>query len=911
MLTSACMFIIAFLSNPYVLLTIQIFGFTLKFLLLFFLVYQSAKAKKWSWPSLAIMNVVGGSMFEDFAWIASLSYSIGFLPFYVKQIFVRFGWIAYVVTYQSFSFLVDHFSLHRKTLKWYQYLFLSISTIIISFFMFLIVTQVPDHLHFEIGLQKYTAQYTLLALMPFTLITALYHLWQRQLPRISHYQLNVLVKFFLLPLVVMNIWQVYPFNFFLFPVTSNFAAVSLCTFISLFTLYFCVHRIIGLRFFNIHGHVHEYNPNRFQFVRDFKSILEALGNVSHVTEVRLLLQNFFGSAFGVKQQAVTLYLRSTHSLIQGNETRPLPTPNIHDIIIENFINPAEEQTHNPHSPFYILKEQRIFIRDEVEYTNFYNPTDATQQILHFLEQLNADIFLPLYEDQKILAAIVIERDARTIKPLYTDAERDEMVIFANYLSKIIYLLQNRNLNELLKQRKDIADELYLKHQEVRQYKESIRSFLRINNSEQAIGIIFYKNKKFSFGNPVAQDILGIDPNIQVGDLVSKKLKDLVSQVMLYKTTSNSMFPNLQGKRIVVTAIPHGDGDGAVITVHYPEVSDVIKRLIDHIKDPSQWDYLLYLETTESGKLINSLIPGNSEIIINFKMELLKTALSKKAILLDMPDADLLRTVELIHHISLRETLYTLEINQSLTAADTAIKLFGINPIFGVQHTQPILESLNKKGTLFIKNIHNLDLTSQEILAEFIRYGFYRMYKSERKVQSDVRLIVSSNKDLQLMVQNRTFSGQLLHELRKASIVFPDISTLTKEQIEDLMQSISDQTIANSISQKLFALSDKEKEKIINQKPESIAELKTKISNHLMVKSKKQELVKDITFDAAYNIDDPDLLQAARLGKKALKNKQTMHLLWDKFKCQNKIALFLGVNRSSVHRRCKAYNLRIY
>lgn len=900
-------YIVAIASDFRILLAIQTVGFLLKISFFIFFTCQLIKSKNYSWRSLSIMSVIAGSAFEDFSWVASLSYKLGFIPFVIKQIIVRLGWVSNIVTHHFLIFFVDSLTVKDFRPQWYHYILCFISLSLAGCFIYLILMQIPDRTPFEGFIQKSILRYTLLVLMPITILRTLYKSWYENLPRIVHHQLTTLTKFFLVPMTVINIWQVYPFNILNLNATNNLAAVGLSTIISLFTIYFCVRNIIGLRFFDIHGHVHEPNPNRFYFVRDFKNVLESLGNVSHITEIKLLLQHFFQTAFHIKPQAITLYLRSIQQLTSGQEMRPAAPLTMHDMIIENFVSQPDNQASQHNGALQLLKEQRIFIKDEIEYTHFYHPTQTTQVILHFLEQLNADIFLPLYEEQKIIAAIIIERDAR-IKKLYTDAERDEMVVFASYLSKIIYLLQNRNLNELLKQRKEIAEELYLKHQEVRQYKESIRSFLRINSNEQHIGIVFYKNRRFTFGNPVAQDMLGIDPNEHAGDAVSRHLKELASQVMLYKTTATVMMPNLYGKKIVVTALPQGDSDSAVMTIHYPEISDVIKRLIDHIKDPSQWDYLLYLETTESGKLINSLIPGNTESLLNFKMELLKTALTKKAVLLEIPEDDLLNTVELLHHVSLRETLYTLDVPQPITTPDTAIKLFGINPIFNAQHTQPIIEKLHKKGTLFIKNVHNLDLESQDILAELIRYGFYRMYKSDRKVQADVRIICSTHVDLAQRVQAGTFSTQLFNELRKTSLAFPDLTKLTKEEIEDLMQGFSEQAVTHSITQKFLALSGKDKEKIIEQKPHSLAELKTKINNQLVVKSKKQELVKDIQFDAAYNIDDPDLLQAARLGKKALKNEPVMRLLWDKFKCQNKIALFLGVNRSSVHRRCKAYNL---
>ena len=54
----------------------------------------------------------------------------------------------------------------------------------------------------------------------------------------------------------------------------------------------------------------------------------------------------------------------------------------------------------------------------------------------------------------------------------------------------------------------------------------------------------------------------------------------------------------------------------------------------------------------------------------------------------------------------------------------------------------------------------------------------------------------------------------------------------------------------------------------------------------------------------------NLIQASRLGKHALRDHKIMVMLWNKFKNQNKIAAFLGVNRSSVNRRCKEYNLEV-
>jgi DNA-binding protein Fis len=58
-----------------------------------------------------------------------------------------------------------------------------------------------------------------------------------------------------------------------------------------------------------------------------------------------------------------------------------------------------------------------------------------------------------------------------------------------------------------------------------------------------------------------------------------------------------------------------------------------------------------------------------------------------------------------------------------------------------------------------------------------------------------------------------------------------------------------------------------------------------------------------------SVTDPELIEAARLGKHALRDPKIMGQLWATFKNQNQIATFLNVNRSSINRRCKEYNLQ--
>ena len=896
-----------FISNCSFLLAVQSTACLFKVVLFYFFSLRIIKAKRVPVVWYYLIIVLFTSALEDFAWVASLSGKVFGTTSGIIFLFVRIGWAANIVTYQALSLFIENFTQKKSRIMWYQYIFLPISAVFFFYFLYQ-----PFSVHslettsLENTMREYQSVFALLFLMPFTVLVAIHSLRKALIPRILHHQLKIVIQFLLIPHLVANLCQVYPFSFLIGSMANNLAAVSVSGIFLTLALYYCIRKIVGLRFLNIHSHVHEHNSYKFNFVLDFKNTLEDLGNVSSTREIKLIVQHFINRAFSIPTGSTALYVRSLHHTLNAELDQPAISQQ--EIALENFIGTTSVDSNAITEALNSLKTSPIFIRDEIEYNNFYEQTETRNTILTFLDSINADIFLPIYEDGRVIASIVIEHDARP-KKLYTNIERDEMLVFASYLSKIINLLQNRNLNELLKQRKEIIEELYLKHQEINQYKESIRSFLR-TNKENSFGILFYKNRKFSFGNKNGSEIITVNPNTQEGDPLVKTLRNLVHQVELYKTTQTIITHDAIGKKLVITGLPHPESSGVIVTVHYPEISDVIKQLIDKVKNPSNWDYLLYLETTQSGKLINDLIPGTGEVIVNFKIDLLKLALTKKALLLELPEEDLLPTVELVHHISLRETLYTLDIQSPATGSDIPIKLFGINPIFGSSTVQPLLERLNKNGTLFIKNVHFLDKETQEILAEFIRYGFYRVFKSEKKIQADVRVICSTNQNLSQLVQKGIFSSALFNELSKSSLSFPSVMTLPQEELEELVLGFSQQALATQTPQenKLLALSEKEKEKIINQKPISLYELKERVQNSLINKTKKNESLYDIQFDPAYNISDPKLIEASRLGKHALKDPKIMALLWDKFKNQNKIALFLGVNRSSVNRRCKDYGL---
>ncbi|CAN5133439.1 hypothetical protein BH09DEP1_BH09DEP1_1510 [soil metagenome] len=893
------------LSNYHFLIAINSISLLVKTLICFyFFKHFKNTDNNHRWDRLYLIIILISAIVEDLSWVLSLGKRL-FLPNFSGPInlvliyFIKMSWMFYAIQYLALSLFIESLIEQESTSNLRKKVLSTISSLFIISFC-VVATYSINELSttwLQLRIEEFYTMFALIILMPITIFFTIRKLKTTKSPRILKKQIKILVIFLIVPRILADFIQYFPFDFNPEHFTPCYSIISISTIILTGALYYCSRKVIGLRFLNFQNHVQEHH--RFNFVDGFKDTLEDLAKATSMYELGHISQAFFKTAFDIPSNRVHLHLRTLNPYETGFSKIILTDTQTH---VETFLsnpNPELEKC---------INKVKILIYDEIDFNNFYDPNYSDETIIAFMDSINADIFLPIYKNHSIIGYIIVERYAR-LNEFYSHIERDEMLVFSSYLSNIINLIQNRNLESLIYQEKELKEELYKKHQEINQYKESIHSFLK-NHKHKDIGIIFYKNRHFVFANQAAKEIIKININTHLGSPLTKSLKTIAEQVEEYKSPQGCITKNNEGERIVISGVPNLEKNHVIITVYYPDFSDILTNQVNYLKDPTTWDYLLYLETTKPGQLINQLIPGSGEVLLQFKINLLQTALSKKALLLEMAQEDLMPTVELLHHISMRSALHALTLQGPTKNFDIATKLFGINPIFGTppDATKPLLEKLDNNGTLFIQNIEYLDLETQEYLAEYIKYGYYRIFKSNQKMNSSVRIICSTNQNLALLVQEGAFSQALLDELKKTTVIMPSLLTLPEAELYDLAQGIAEQAIKVNDFKNMLDLSPKDKSKIIQSKPTSVHELKTRVQQMLIQKSKENNINHEVHFEPAYDISDPELAHAARLGKHALRDQRMMTMLWNKFKNQNKIAVFLGVNRSSVNRRCKDYNL---
>ncbi len=830
----------------------------------------------------------------DISWFVKLIQVLFIpMPYYIVVFFIRLAWAFLVIQYYSLSLFLESLTNAQFMLK-KTHLPIAIITALFSGYFFFLAFFQPLTLATEAerdvaretmnSIEFFVMRHIVVYLIGIFAVVGLYRAYQniknKQLPKILRQQLHLFTWFLIIPYLAVEFVLGLSFKL----IHEMYFIISVSTLLLSVAIYYCLHRVLKLRFMNTTPRVQD--QQKPYVIDHFKTVLEQLSNATNMEELLHICQAFFKEAFSIPTQSMSLTIRDQNIHEDPQDTSQKRKQ------IEAFVNqPVDDTCSNTY--------QSIFVYDEIAFNNFYEETNAGKLILQFLETINASIFLPIYSKKNIVAYMIVEKNARN--ECFSHAEQNAMVVFAGYLGSIINLLHHKNLNSLLSKEKKIKDQIFIKHQEINHYKESVHAFLR-RSKEKSLGIVFYKNGRFTNGNQDAEKIIHINLNVQEGHPLTQAFKYVAQHVQAYKGPYNHYTKDGHGHPLILSGVPHLKQECVIITVSYPEISDVIMQQMHLLHNPNDWDYLLYLASTNAGALISKLIPSSGETLLNIKINLLKATFNKKTLLLDVPDHDLDAIVQLIHTISLREALHTIELTEPVHAPDNAATLFG-DTIVNPDH-EPLLKTLNK-GTLFIKNVHFLDKTTQHYLLEYITYGLYRIYNTDQKRPSNARIICSTHQNIANLIQAGSFSAELFKLLKRATVKIPSLLTIPQHELHNLIDGYTDQIITSHAMKNLFALSEKEKQKIIEQPPSSLRELRSRVEQLILNKSEESTL--DLV-QSLHGIDDPDLMEAARLGKQALKQPDLMRKLWEKFKNQNKIALFLGVNRSSVNRRIKLYDI---
>ena len=217
--------------------------------------------------------------------------------------------------------------------------------------------------------------------------------------------------------------------------------------------------------------------------------------------------------------------------------------------------------------------------------------------------------------------------------------------------------------------------------------------------------------------------------------------------------------------------------------------------------------------------------------------------------------------------------------------------------------------LADKGTIFLDEIGDLDLSCQVKLLRVLQEQTFEVLGDSRPRKVDIRVVSATNADLQQMVQEHTFREDLFYRINLITVHLPSLRE-RREDIPLLAQHFADlQCKQNGLPKVNFTPEAMEYLKGLHY-PGNIRELKNLVERTLLVCCKDTLDASDFM---AQSIKPSDLTTIKSIDGLTLEEVEKQRILQALAQYENnmsQVASALGVSRPALYRRMEKYNIVI-
>lgn len=311
-------------------------------------------------------------------------------------------------------------------------------------------------------------------------------------------------------------------------------------------------------------------------------------------------------------------------------------------------------------------------------------------------------------------------------------------------------------------------------------------------------------------NQAYQAISGLKPE----DVLGMKMKDVVSNGLIDKSGTLAVLETGKsvtmeqtfrtGKKALITSTPHYDGSGnisMVITVvrDITELYDLQKAYQEsEERHRSERDFL-----RRSRRFASQMVVADPDTQTVVERALKVAPLNATVLLLGETGVGKEEFAHLIYENSSRADQSFIGVNcGAIPPALIESELFGYErgAFTGASREgkKGVFESADK-GTVFLDEIGELPLNMQVHLLRILQNMEITRVGGVRSIPVDVRIIAATNRDLQQMVQEKTFREDLYYRLNVVPITVPplrerkqDIAPLVLSFLRELNKKYRDQ-----------------------------------------------------------------------------------------------------------------------
>ena len=217
--------------------------------------------------------------------------------------------------------------------------------------------------------------------------------------------------------------------------------------------------------------------------------------------------------------------------------------------------------------------------------------------------------------------------------------------------------------------------------------------------------------------------------------------------------------------------------------------------------------------------------------------------------------------------------------------------------------------LADKGTIFLDEIGDLDLSCQVKLLRVLQEQTFEVLGDSRPRKVDIRVVSATNADLRQMVQDHTFREDLFYRINLITVHLPALRE-RRDDIPLLVRHFADlQCKQNGLPKVDFTPEAMDYLKGLPY-PGNIRELKNLVERTLLVSCKDTLDAEDFKAQNHQSSESTTLQNMGGLTLEEMERQRILQAMEQYGNNMSQVASALGVSRPALYRRLEKYNITI-
>ncbi|MGC8657595.1 MAG: sigma 54-interacting transcriptional regulator [Desulfomonilaceae bacterium] len=267
----------------------------------------------------------------------------------------------------------------------------------------------------------------------------------------------------------------------------------------------------------------------------------------------------------------------------------------------------------------------------------------------------------------------------------------------------------------------------------------------------------------------------------------------VSDIVIERKSRHSIIDIRNGKELLLTGNPVFDENGNIMRVvtatrDLTELSDLKNRLAK--SEAARNEYYQELKQLRAELPHNSIITNNPVVKQKIDLALHVAQVDSNVLILGESGVGKDLFARLIHRASKRALKPFVEINcGTVPEGLLESEFFGYEPgafTGALKEGKRGLFELAQGGSLFLDEVGELPINLQAKILRAVQNKQISKIGSTKTITLDVRIIAATNRDLERMVEDKTFRKDLYYRLSVVPIVLPPL----RERKEDILPLIT-------------------------------------------------------------------------------------------------------------------------